>query len=553
MKEVTDPALLDQLNGFTETTLDMKPPAEPQEVTDPEILKLLDGPAAEDVPQQPELKSSAGRTVLDQGLQGATFGFADEVMDPLGVAAAGLYENPRKFLGSIIRGQVPEVSPELNEEISNVRDSSRDRMATQMAERPGLSLSSNIAGGVLTGGAGASTKAGAALGNSIRSGNTAARIIKGAGAGAATAGLYGAGAAEDGKRLEGAGQSLLNGAALGAAFPAAGAALSSTVRGVKNAAIGATARSADELDTALSVIKQRSNQAYQAMRAAGANITPGGINGIINKIDTDVGATGKLNSSLHGDYISVMNDLKGAASNGPLSLEELDQFRQLLGDVVNKNTSKIDGAKPAAFKASSAIAALDDAVEQLSGKDLSTGSRAAIDTLNTARTEWARAKRFGQVADIVKRADGDANYLKRELKKLADDPKRTRGMSAPEVAALREASRLTGGEGIMKMLGKFGIDLGSSRIGNGVGAAVGAGVMGTASGGVAGVAAPIVGTAARYTQKALARGKAETLLNTIESGAPASAVPLANRVPKRLQHVVGVPLSVLIGQAAMVP
>lgn len=155
-------------------------------------------------------KPSLARTILDQGLQGATFGFADEVTDRMGagiatLAGAGDYDSL------------------LNE----ARSSTKEQLAQQAEQRPVASFLANVGGGILTGGAGASTKAGTSVLNSIRSGNVAARVAKGAAAGAASGGLYGAGTGDEGSRLDSAKRGAVVGAVVGGAIPAAGAALGS--------------------------------------------------------------------------------------------------------------------------------------------------------------------------------------------------------------------------------------------------------------------------------------------------------------------------------------
>lgn len=465
---------------------------------DDEIVGFLEQPAAE----QPKPEQSIVRTALDQGLQGATFGFADELTDRLGAGIA-----------SVATGE------KYDDLLKEARGMSKERMQQQVEQNPLTAIGANIGGALLTGGAGATTKAGTATANMLRSGNAAWRIGKGALAGASSGALYGAGASDDGQRLEGAEQGAILGGLVGGAIPAVGAAVKSSASGVGNIVKGATARGVDELDEASNALRQKSGASYQAMRDAGAIFKPEASQGIVSKIDTALKSDGILNQGLHGKTMSVLDDMRTAAKANDFGLEKLDQWRQLLGEVVSDGTDKIKGVSSDARKAQLAIRQIDDIVDGLDANALSSGSTKAIDALRGARAEWAKARRFESVANIIKKSDGDANYLKRELKKLADDPRRTRGWKTEEVAALREASRLSAGEGMMKMLGKFGFDLGNSRMGSGVGAVVGGFGAGAAAGTGAGIAAPIVGTAARYGQKAIGRGKAETLLNVIEGTA----------------------------------
>lgn len=176
---------------------------------------------------QPEqqIPQSLGRTALDQVEQGATFGFADEIMNPLGAVVATAMKDPK----ALLTGKVDDLG--LADALVDVKKDSKQRLSDQFEQHPVLSVGSQIGGALATGGFGASTKAGGAVANSLRGGNLAARMAKGAAAGAVSGGLYGAGGADDGERLEGAGQGAFYGGVTGGTIPAVGAA----VGGVKNA------------------------------------------------------------------------------------------------------------------------------------------------------------------------------------------------------------------------------------------------------------------------------------------------------------------------------
>ena len=181
----------------------------------------------------PQEKPSLGRTAFDQGMQGATLGFADEITSALAAPVVAL-----------ATGQSIPESYRQGQELS------KEQLANQMDQRPVTSIASNLAGGLLTGGAAASTKAGAAVGNSVRTGlvpgsslaaraaNLFSKAGQGAVIGAASGGLYGAGTANPGERYESAKSGATTGAIIGGALPVAGAAASG--------AVGAIAPKADE-------------------------------------------------------------------------------------------------------------------------------------------------------------------------------------------------------------------------------------------------------------------------------------------------------------------
>jgi hypothetical protein len=283
------------------------------------------------------------------------------------------------------------------------------------------------------------------------------------------------------------------------------------VKGAKNIARGVAARGDDALDAAFQARRLKSADAYNRMRQSGATFTPDTATNIPSSIETALKNDGILNPRLHDKTLGLLSDFKEAAAKGDLGLEGLDQWRQLFGEVAGNFNDPVN-----ARKARIAIDAIDDAVDTLDAKDLVSGTKDAIDALKAGRHEYAQARKFETVADIIKKSDGDANYLKRELKKLLDNKKKSRGFSPDERKALKEASKLSFGEGTMKMLGKFGIDLGGSRIGNTGLPVIGGLLTGMGAGTGAGLALPAIGTVARQGQKYAARGKAENLLKLIE-------------------------------------
>lgn len=484
------------------------PPAptypETQQAVDPGYVK----------PKDQRSWGDFGRVVFDQALQGATFGGADEFTDRLGA-----------LIASGVTGQ------DYNDLLKEARTTTRDRLNEQMQEMPVTSIGANIAGGLLTGAAGASTKAGAAIGDALRSGNTLSRVVKAIPVGAASGGLYGFAAGEDGERAESAYRGAVLGAVTGAALPVAAAGIKSVAKGTGNIGRGIVARGEDALNSAADDIAQRSNNAYARMRSVGAEFNPKTVRYFSDNIEDALVKDGPLNRTLHRPIIAAVRQM---SKDGFKDLEQLDQWRQVLGDIAGNFSDKANARKASLLRDK-----IDELVENIHPGDLRSGSREAVDALLEGRKEWARKARFETVADIVKGAAGDANKLKRDLEKLRLNPKKTRGWSKEEISALGQASKQTTGEGILKALGKFGFDLGSGRaVGNtalpvigGIIAGVGTGSLGPAA------AITIAGTLARSGQKALAAGKAENLLRTIERGGQVSTKQIMSLPPKEAQQV----------------
>lgn len=448
------------------------------------------------------------RTALDQTMQGATFGYADEAMDAIGALGAGAYM--KAFKPELMDGK--NVGDLYNE----ARDNSKERLA-QEAENPSA-IPLQILGGLITGGAGALTKTGGAVANSLRSGKilgkelgVVGRAIKGAATGAVSGGAYGAGTAEDGNRFAGLEEGATTGAAVGAAIPAAGAALAGTTAGAANIAKGIASRSPEQLQVAGASLKDQASSVYQKFKASGAVLSAPKVQNIVKSVDNSLTSLGKNNKELHRKTLSALDDLKTDANKGRMGLEELDQHRQLFSGIVRDETDITGKISQDGLKAQKAIQAIDRHVNTLKKADVIGGDTSASKLIQDARGLWAKQARFDSVSRIVEKADGDPRKIKTMLSTFVRNKKNLNGFSTEEREALKSASRDSTGEKALNILGKFGID--KNRI---MAPLVGGGLTGAALGNPVGATLVAAGTAARQAQKYIAKGKIENALNIIE-------------------------------------
>lgn len=337
-------------------------------------------------------------------------------------------------------------------------------------------------------------------------GNAVGQSAKGALVAAPVGAAYNAGTAptiNDMPEAAKAGATLTG--AIGAGAPIASAALG----GLVNAGKGMVARNADKLESAGQAMFKNAGDVYERMKEVGAVLNPMAASKVSSEVEN---AVNKLEfiPELNPKTMAIINRIKEVASTGKIGLNELDQYRRLLGRI---------GPTEDGVSAGAARKAIDKVVNDLTGKDMLNGSTKAIDLLNKGRSQYSQASKFDDVADILRRADGDPNRIKSGLTRFLNDPDNYSGWSEDEIQALKEAAKSTTGEKLLKMGGKFGIDLGTSLTpGNTVAPLIGA-LAGTSEGGMlTGAAVPIAGTALRQTQKFIARGKGENLLKTIENG-----------------------------------
>lgn len=215
-QKITDPDLLKQLNDS---------PKAAQRITDPELLNQLNGSKSDAGMEQ---FPSESRAVFEKGMQGATFGFSDEIMDRVGAMIAS------KYTGQPYADVLKEA-----------RSSSQSRLKKEQEQYPVASTVAEMAGGLAVPGIGA-----AKLLPEAAKASKLARIASGAGIGAGQGALMGAGQAEEGKRVEGA--------KTGGEFGAAGGAIGTGI-----------------VEPAVAAVAPKFSKAVELLRDAGIKMTPG--------------------------------------------------------------------------------------------------------------------------------------------------------------------------------------------------------------------------------------------------------------------------------------
>lgn len=423
--------------------------------------------------KSPAPAPSLGRTVFDQGMQGATFALGDEPMDVLGAGIA-------KYLPESLGGR-PDLFKDQSytDVLKDTRNATKDRLSSEFEARPVTSIASNLAGGLLTGGIGTGTKVGKAADTFIRSGNLPARIVKSAAAGATSGGVYGFGAADDGDRLEGAGKGALAGAAFGAATPVAGAALT----GVKNeiqSLLPKSAQSAADLRKAASPLFDRftkSGGVYStkltdeiADIADASRAT--GVAGQTKKADEALNEALDYYSSLRGKKLS------------PADLQKLDQsfaddisrFNRAgeynFGRILNNLKYEL---RERAFDPNKAANYIE------------SGSPQAVIDLLEGNKLWQQSYKAKDVEKILQKAKGTENpqtSIRTGLKNLLANDKKMAGYSKEDKAILEEALKRGYTGGLVRL---FGGRLTDSIAGGAAGLAAG-GPVGAIAGAVAGKA-----------------------------------------------------------------
>lgn len=419
-------------------------------------------------PQQQAAPQSIGKTVLDQSLQGATFGFADEVTDRMGAGIATL-------------GGAGSYSDLLKE----ARNTTKEDLAAQLQQNPGTSILSNLAGGLLTGGAAATTKAGAALGNSVRGGNLAARVVKGIAPGAATGGLYGAGTAEDGKRLEGAKSGAVYGAAIGGALPLAGAGLS-------------------KLNTKTFVptseaIRSKAGHLFKQLDDSGEGLSPEIADGFRNTVIQTLNLDGEAKLFASNPVAERLVNNIGEFAGKPMTFSTAKKIDEALGDLAYGTMDNFGKLDSAGKKFLDLQGALRESMENVPGND----------ALREARKLWSTSLRMRDIERIVERSKGKeqpVTIIKNGFSALLGRGDKLKGYTKEEIKAIQKAAETGIVTDAFKLAGSGLIPIGAAIAGSV------SGPLGTALGYAGGFAAQ---QGAKAVGVARQMGRANNALETV--------------------------------------
>ena len=420
--------------------------------------------------QNPAQQEGIGRTAFDQGMQGATFGFADEISDRLGAG-----------IGVLATGQSYE------DMYNQAREFTNERTQRQFEQNPVTSIGANIAGGFLTGGAGATTKAGAAAGNIIRSGNLAARTAKGAAAGASSGAVYGAGTAEDGGRAAGAKQGAILGGVAGAALPVVGAALSK-----------ANTRT---IIPASEDIRAKGSELFKQAEAIGSNLPVPVADQFRGKVlsHLNLDSEAKLYSSnpVAERLTKSLQDFIGQ----PLSFNTAKQIDEALGDLAYGTMDNFGKLSSEGKKFLDLQVALRDAMDSVPDNQI----------VREARKYWSTSLRMREIERIIEKAgskEQPVTALKNGFSNLLNRGDKLKGYSPAEVYAIKKAAKTGIVTDVIKLAGS-----GLVPIGSGVAGSVG-GIPGSAAGFLAG---SIIQQGAKATGIARQMGRANKALEAAAS------------------------------------
>lgn len=255
----------------------------------------------------------------------------------------------------------------------------------------------------------------------------------------------------------------------------------------------------------------QSKAAYRRASDANANIAPDSFKGLKGSISDNLKGEG-IDPTLHPQTTAALkriNDTKGA-----VTLDQLETLRKIASDArggINKADSRLAGK---------IVDDLDDYMEGVGQKDLTTGTPEGFAALKEARNLYSRKMKAEEISELVRRAEisapnfsasGMENALRTEFRALAKNAKKMRRFTAEERAAITKVAKGGKTENALRMLGKFAPQGAlSTAISGGLGFAAG-GPLGA-------VGLPAVGAASRYAATRMTRTNARLAEETMRRG-----------------------------------
>lgn len=429
----------------------------------------------------PEQRMGAAEAALQGANQGVTYGFGDEAV-----------------------ARIMSLDPSITYEqaLSQVRGS----MDQARQDQPVAAYGAEIGGALVAPGAGLAGKAVAAAPN------LGAKVAAGIATGAAQGGLYGAGAAEEGNRIDGAKYGAAVGGAVGGAVPFA-------------------ARGAEKLLARRSVSKALPHAQTPEQVKAAASRLYNSVDGAVMpraglaapaQSALDDAASMAMDPMLTPSASRVADKLTDAATSADpnITFRELDVLRRQAA-IPAGNFSSAPGSATERAIGSRFMETVDDFIEQADP----TVSAA----LKDAREMWGRLRRVEKIEGMIERAklsaSGFENGLRNEARALLKSSKALRGFNKDEIAAIRRVASGTVSGNLMRQVGRVGLNMGGAS--NGFGAAI-AGIVSTAAAGgnpIAGMLTVGGGTAAKLLAERSTVKAAERALGIVAARPQIAQLP----------------------------
>lgn len=490
MREVTDPGILDKLNGIVATGTGLK------EVTDPGVLAQLNSqsqPQSASTAQSapPEEKGFLGKAYDDLYNRGAKL---NDIVNATSMAPTG--PNQQTPGESIFQSAMNEVGA--GGDIIGQGISSAARTGYQMLPQGAQQAIGNVAQSVAQSSVGQKV---AELANDY-SKNQATYNAQNPRAGRNFEAM------RETVNLLPLGNKAVSGA-IDAGTDIGAQALKSAGKSAIEAVTPAPMYTSD-------VVKQMARAAYKKADETGGMLSSDFANKVYDAVDNMQPQTEHGIATTGQNALAQLADDWKPLRDKPITLQaaqEMDEgLSQRIDSHVDSTTGKLDKQGKQLYDVQTQFRnAIKDATpDDIVGNKKIAGME-SFDALNDGRNYWSAALRIGDMERILQRAsmtDNPATSIKAGFRTLYNNPSRMIGYTGAEKAAIKRAAQ----SGIIG--GTLRTVLGSRLIGTTLGAAMGGagGPLGIAAGAAAGIAQSAM---ARAAAEAIQRGRAKKVIKTI--------------------------------------
>jgi len=373
--------------------------------------------------------------------KGTTLGFSDEIQGALAAIPAAI---GRTAMGN---------PTTIGEAYKIGRDIARRQQGDFEEQNPYISSGLEFVGG-LTGGIGAAKIAPSKLTAFARS-NPVKSAIYG---GAASGGLYGAGASEK----EGFGR--LEDAVSGTGV---GGVTGGTVGYLANRIIPKKIPSSEEM-------RKQASKIFKLSEESGVIVPAKEVDNFITNIKSNIntGRAGNVGRKYMGLVDDVIEDIQNEFQKTDMSVQDINQLDSRLGDLIDSTMDDFGKVGARGRLLIQVQKSLRDMFENLPGTELS----------KQAREAWAKSYRIRDIERVIEKSlgtDQPANTIKRGLNSLLRNKAKLNGYNKEEIKAIKEAARTGFPAEMLRTVGSRLVGIGGTVMGGAPGAvaSVGAGML----------------------------------------------------------------------------
>lgn len=406
-------------------------------------------------------RPGVGMGMLRAGLQGATFGFGDELAAAAAAATGG---------GGTFGQRYDQYVAREREDLERFRE-----------DQPVLAYGTEMAGAIPT----AAVPLGA-VGRAAQAGRLGTRMAASGAVGAGQGGVYGFGAGEGdlGDRAAEAARGAALGGVVGAAAPVVAGGAQKVAQEI------ADSRAVQDIVSRMPTtqgLKASAQRLYDRVRNADITVAPQRLQSFAIDLADDL-AGEAIDPTLHPRATAILKRFQDASSD-PKNAPDFMTMRLLAKGVA-------DSTDPSEARLGNImVSAVDDMVETLGPNDVVAGNPQGVSALlKQARNLWGRYRRSEMIDAAVDRAKNQAsgfeNGLRTRFRQILDNPKKRRGFTPEEIRAMERVVRGTFTGNTLRRLGRMS-SMGSGQQTNMLGATLSAsagGALGGMAGGAPGAA-----------------------------------------------------------------